>query len=219
MRQSGGMLRLNLAVNLVVIAIAVFLIGQPDGPVRSKLEQLRAEAAQRDTISLLWSELREGPRIDDLPVDSPLIIEFSDYQCPFCREAHGRLGALAAETGIGVVYRHMPLSAIHPRAEGAARAAICAEHQGFFPAMHERLFSDSGWQQSGDWMGLAIEIGIPNLPRFRDCLAAPETSERLSRDLALAERLGARATPTFAGLGGVASGVPRAETLREIAEH
>src|SRR6185295_9779665 len=79
------------------------------------------------------------------PADAPItLVEFSDYQCPFCRRWHAEVyePLLAAFPGkIRLVYRNLPLTSIHPDAFSAAEAAMCAGEQDFFLPYHEKLFS------------------------------------------------------------------------------
>jgi len=149
---------------------------------------------------------RSGPTI---------IVEFSDYECPFCAKAHDELKALvASRPDVKVVKRHFPLDAscnpmikrtMHPEACRLARAAICAERQGRFPEMDDALFANQ--QAKRPVEELAGAIGL-DLPAFRACLTAPETARRLSEDVATGIQIGLRATPTY-----VVNGVQYTGTL------
>ena len=80
-----------------------------------------------------------------VPTDAPItIVEFSDYQCPFCKRWHDEVYGplLDAYPGkIRFVYRHLPLTSIHPDAQSAAEAAMCAGEQDAYWEFHEKLFS------------------------------------------------------------------------------
>lgn len=168
-----------------------------DGPVRAEFKAWRAEREQRKVLRAYWPELTSGARLDrgGGPV---AIVEFADYQCPYCREMHGRLMRLVQEReDIGIVYRHLPLP-IHRAAEPAARAAICAEAQDFFLQMHNHLLETVAWYEAVDWEREAQSIGIPNPHAFGECLTSEETSRRLELDRELANRLGFSSTPSFA---------------------
>ncbi|HSM91767.1 MAG TPA: vitamin K epoxide reductase family protein [Anaeromyxobacteraceae bacterium] len=133
-----------------------------------------------------------------------VVVEFSDYECPFCAKAHKELRALlAARPDVTLVKRHFPLDTacnpvmkrpLHERACALARAAICAEAQGRFAEMDDALFENQGAKRPVD--ELASSLGL-DLPRFRACLADPETSRRLSSDIATGMQVGLRATPTY----------------------
>ena len=109
-----------------------------------------------------------------------VVVEFSDYECPFCARAHEQLALLrAARPDLEIVRRHFPLDAacnpavkrsIHPSACGLARAAICADAQGRFPQMDDALFKN---QQAGEPVSrLAAGIGL-DVPAFEACPHVP----------------------------------------------
>ncbi|WP_242359935.1 DsbA family protein, partial [Anaeromyxobacter sp. SG17] len=146
-----------------------------------------------------------------------VIVEFSDYECPFCARAHEQLALLrAARPDLEIVRRHFPLDAacnpalkrsIHPSACSLARAAICAEARGRFEQMDDALFKNQ--QDKAPVATLAARLGL-DLPAFEACLVSPATEARLSRDVADAMRAGVRATPSYVVGGKVYAGeLPR----------
>ena len=166
-----------------------------------------------------WDHARPPPRPVD-PVAAPTTpiqlrdpaegaVLFSDYECPFCSNAHQELKvALAARPDIRVVKRHFPLDqscnvavkrVIHPDACRLARAAICAEAQGRFEEMDDLLYGNQ--QAKRPVEALAVQLGL-DLPRFQACLGAAETERRLQDDIAEAVRVHVKATPTYF-VGGV----------------
>ena len=163
----------------------------------------------------MWDTLvAAGARLD---AGSPpvRIVEFSDYQCPFCKQEHFVLSALLDSVPtLGIAYRHLPNDR-HPAARGAALAAICAERQGHFREMHSSLFETIEWQTDTNWISLAKSAGIPDIGGFAVCLSDPSTSRRLEQDLRLAEQLGITGTPEFVSPKERVSGlVPPAGLLR-----
>lgn len=82
-------------------------------------------------------------------------------------------------------------------AEGAARAAICAEFQGRFRQMHSLLMETSEWQEDGEWVSLARWAEVPDVDEFETCLGGNRVERRLLEDRELADALGVTATPTF----------------------
>ncbi len=136
MKRTSWSERLNMAVNVLVIAFILFVLFRPDGLAMNELRKLRKGSLDREKISAAWPALAQGTRLVE---GSPerVVVEFSDYQCPYCKQAHQVLDSVVREVGGTLVYRHMPLTLIHPEAEGAARAAICAERQGRFREMHD----------------------------------------------------------------------------------
>jgi len=126
------------------------------------------------------------------------LVEYGDFQCPFCARATGVTRELAEMFGarLRYVFRHLPLSAVHPQAELAARAAEAAARQGQFWAMHDLLFANQGAFTVEQVAGLADELDL-DVERFLTDLDDPEILDRISADVASAEASGARGTPTF----------------------
>ena len=150
-----------------------------------------------------------GP--DDDPAlgaeDAPVtIIEFSDFQCPFCHrfeeQTFPQLKSRYIDTGqVRLVFRDFPLTQIHPNALPAAIAAECAHNQDAFWPMHNRLFENQdAWAQSANpnevFMGYAEEIGLEMEP-FRRCVQNRETLQEISGDFQDGVDGGVRGTPAF----------------------
>jgi uncharacterized membrane protein/predicted DsbA family dithiol-disulfide isomerase len=138
------------------------------------------------------------------PAEGALV--FSDYECPYCFIAHGKLRELLARRpDIKVVKRHFPLDQacnplikrpMHRNACLYARAAICAEAQGHFEAMDDALFQNTKSLPPREPTELARALGL-DAARFDACLASPETSRRLQEDIAAGARADIKATPTY----------------------
>lgn len=127
------------------------------------------------------------------------VIEFADFECPFCRRLHPVLHELVEARGdsIHFVRLNHPLP-FHRFAEGAARAYLCADAEGHGDAMASRLFEAESLEAE-HLLVLAQEEGL-DLPAFGACLTADETSARLERESALFETVGLRGLPsTFIG--------------------
>lgn len=133
------------------------------------------------------------------PADAPItIVEFSDYQCPFCRRWHDEVyePLLAAYPGqIRMVYRHLPLTSIHPDAMSAAEAAMCAGEQDAYWPFHEKLFS-SETLGSGTYLQYAQDLKL-NMATFESCLSGRKYQQAVQADSDFAINLGVRSTPTF----------------------
>jgi 2-hydroxychromene-2-carboxylate isomerase len=141
------------------------------------------------------------PGVDHIrgPEDAPLtLVEYADFECPFCARATGVSRELRDRFGSDVRYafRHLPLPDVHPHAELAARAAVAADHQGRFWDMHDTLFEHQDQLELEDLVGYAAELGL-DAERFVRDLDHPETLARIRSDVASAEASGARGTPTF----------------------
>lgn len=207
---------LNQTTNLAVLGLVAYLLVHPGGIVRAKVGEWRENASFRRVIEDAWGDLTSvGSRIDDKE-GVPLIVAFSDYECPFCRQAHEKLEAVLDSVGAGLLYLHLPLSKIHPAAESAARASICAEEQGSFREMHKQLFESDEWRNDQDWTREAHKAGVADLIEFESCLNSDATSARLARHDNLAKLLGVQGTPTFITLNGRHIGVPSSSDLSAI---
>ncbi len=209
---------LTVTTNVVVVGTVVFLLVRPGGTVFEAVKEYHAKSQIRKRISREWNDfIQVGGRVDE--GKGPVaIVEFADYQCPFCKQEDGKLARfLAGHPNVGLLYRHFPLS-VHPAAEGAARAAICAEQQGRFRQMHDRLFETSEWQTDTNWTREAIAAGVVDTLQFKACLHSEPTSERLDRDKWLGEHLAVSGTPTFVYPKGVRAGMISPEELLEITQ-
>ncbi len=153
------------------------------------------------------------------PVDAPYtLVEYGDFECPFCARATGVARELKERFGddLRYVFRHLPLPDVHPHAELAARAAIAAALQGRFWEMHDVLFGHQDELEYEDLAGYAAKIGL-DVEKFLRDLGSDKTADRVRADVASAEASGARGTPTFFVNGHRHTGPFDAETLaREL---
>ena len=133
------------------------------------------------------------------PQDAPItLIEFSDYECPFCKRWHDETFDRLLEAfpeQIRFVYRDFPLTNIHPNAAPAAEAANCAHEQERFWDFHRKLFS-SNVLNAETYLGYATELGL-DMPAFEECVSTRRYQEEVMADLEWAVNLGISSTPTF----------------------
>jgi len=133
------------------------------------------------------------------PKDAPItLVEFSDYQCPFCRRWHDEVYGplLAAYSGkIKFVYRHLPLTSIHPDAFPAAEAAMCAGEQDAYWPYHEKLFKGEGLG-SAIYTQYAQELSL-DMTTFETCMTEHKYQQEIQADSDFAINLGINSTPTF----------------------
>jgi Na+/H+ antiporter NhaA len=162
-----------------------------------------------------------GPSRDHIrgPVEAPLtLLEFGDFECPFCGSATDTVDELRHRFGgdLRYVFRHLPLSEVHPHAELAAEAAEAASAQGRFWEYHDILFSNQDQLEWEDLLGYASELDL-DVERFARELEEGVHSARVREDVASAEASGARGTPTFFVGDRLHDGPYDAETLgREL---
>lgn len=126
------------------------------------------------------------------------LVEYGDYQCPFCKLAHGVVKTVRARLGdqVRYVFRHFPLTTIHPLAQQAAEAAEAAGAQGAFWEMHELLFAGQPRLELPDLVRYARGLGL-DVDRFRDELQGHVNLARVREDFLSGVRSGVNGTPTF----------------------
>jgi protein-disulfide isomerase len=178
--------------------------------IRSHLEQEKKQEAWTKYIDGLKEQakvvvLLEQPRVKVAadgpargPQDAPVtIIEFSDFQCPYCRRAEGTVKQLMDRyhDRVRFVYRHFPLE-FHPRARPAAEAAACANEQGRFWDYHAKLFSDPPALEDADLQRYATELGL-DTTAFQQCVSEHKTKDVVSSDLNAGKAAGVSGTPAF----------------------
>ncbi len=132
---------------------------------------------------------------DDAPVT---IVEYADFECPYCGRAEPALRDLVSEFGddIRYVFRHLPLSDVHPHAQLAAEAAEAAGKQGRFWEMHDLLFAHQDALLPPDLLEYATELGLDSARIERE-LRYNEYAARIARDTESAELSNVSGTPTF----------------------
>ncbi len=133
------------------------------------------------------------------PANAPItLVEFADFQCPFCRqwEQQTYQPLLAAYPGkIRFVYRDFPLTSIHPNAMPAAEAAQCANEQGQFWPFHDKLFG--GETLSADvYNQYAQQLNL-DMTKFAQCISTHKFAQQIQADSDFATNLGVNSTPTF----------------------
>jgi protein-disulfide isomerase len=203
----------------LTLAICTFLLGMLFNKVQFLEKQLKENTTQQTAQTAQpQPEPTEDPRpkqvsVDDDPVlglsDAKVtIIEFSDYECPFCKryfdQTYPQIVKEYVDTGkVKIVYRDLPLSFHDPMATLEAVAANCARAQGddqTYFAYHDELFkrtkSNGNGLTEADLSTIASDLGL-NLSEFSTCLADAKNKEEVVKDLADASTVGATGTPTF----------------------
>lgn len=133
------------------------------------------------------------------PVDAPLVlVEYGDYECPFCGRAHGVLQRLQETLGddLRFVFRNFPLTTMHPHALEAARAAEAAGRQGKFWEMHDAIYENQDNLETEDLLGYATDLSL-DIDQFSYDMRNPEIETRIAQDLYGGARSGVNGTPSF----------------------
>jgi protein-disulfide isomerase len=133
------------------------------------------------------------------PADAPVtLLEYGDYECPYCGAAYPIVKQVQAKMGsrLRFVFRNFPITTSHPHAEQAAEAAEAAAAQGRFWEMHDYLYEHQRHLEPDDLRAYAGELGL-DLDRFEDELAQHAHAERVRDDFMSGVRSGVNGTPTF----------------------
>ena len=195
--------RLTLLVNVAILATLAFVLFE--GSLGRAVKGVYDDWQMGRTITEVWPGLTQGSsRLANSTVQpSRTVVEFVDYECPYCRRGASRVLDVVALEEADIVIRHLPLDRIHPGARSAAAAAICSERHGVFAEAHRRLLMDDDWLEDRDWVAWASTLGIRDTATFAACLQDVETARRIEDDMRLAARLGITGTPAYVTVEGV----------------
>jgi protein-disulfide isomerase len=185
----------------------------------AQAEQAAQEAGQPQQVTRYDIPLDDDPILG--PDNAPItIVEFSDYECPFCRKWHAETFARLMESFPGqirFVFRDFPLSSIHPNAAPAAEAANCAGEQGKYWEFSEMLFSGEYSLGAQAYTQYASDLGLEG-QAFADCVSSGRYEQEVIADLEWAANLGVRSTPTFFINGLPVVGAQPYEVFKQVIE-
>jgi protein-disulfide isomerase len=194
-------MKFSVFVSLLVGFVLGIVIGRsttslPQAKPEAKapaVAQPQRQPPKADTS--VWRIPVAGSPIAGSPEALVTLVEFTDYQCPFCGRAHTTIQQLQKDYGsrLRVVMKEFPLS-IHPQAQGAAMAALAAGAQGKYWEMHDLLFANQRALDAAALEGYARQLSL-DLPRFKADLDNPRLAEVITRDQELGGGLGVTGTP------------------------
>ena len=202
-------------LGFIVIGAAAFLIGrqmtndagdqpagveQPAGAVADKAGDTKTDKAADRAAPVKGDSkiIPVGQSYAMGPATAPVtIIEFSEFQCPFCKRVGPTLDQIKKEYGdkVRIVFKHNPLS-FHKDAPYAAKASLAAGKQGKFWEMHDKLFENQREIKQEQVDGYAKAIGL-DMAQYKKDVDSPEIAKMIEDDQALASKVGARGTPNF----------------------
>ena len=144
------------------------------------------------------------------------VVEFSDFQCPYCSKAVPTLAQIEQRyrDKVRIVFKHLPLP-MHSKAPAAHAAAEAAHRQGKFWPMHDKIFADQASMSPERYREYARELGL-DLERYDRDVADASTRERIEADAAEARRLGVSGTPAFFVNGRFVEGAVPFETFQKL---
>jgi protein-disulfide isomerase len=178
--------------------IAAFLRNRRRADAATKLEdRLRAE----HRVTVAFEPYRVQFTNDGAPTlgrkDAPVtLVEFSDFQCPFCKQAAPTLKQVAQKFGdkVQIVYRQYPIESLHPFALKAAEASLCGNDQGKFWELHDAMFADQTRLAVSDLKQTARRLGLDG-NAFDSCLDSGRHVAQVQKDIQEGQRVGITGTP------------------------
>jgi len=179
--------------------------------LRASIKQAKTRQLREDYMKSLRSDSKvvvllspprvqvayDAKRLRGNPKAPVMIVEFSDYQCPYCHQVEPTVKEVLTKYGdkVSLSYRDYPLTAIHPQAMIAAQASRCAEEQGKFWEYHDQLFNASKLEKD-DLIEYARNLKLDD-KQFDSCLAGEKYKTEIEKDLEEGRKAGVTGTPGF----------------------
>ncbi len=201
------------------------------GQIRQYLEQTRKQEAFGKLVSSLRAEHELEILLDPLrievaeagapsfgPESAPVtIIEFSDFQCPFCSRVIPTFDRVKQEyaDSVRLVFRQFPLHSIHPQAQKAAEASLCADDQGKFWEMHDAMFENQSALAVEDLKSVAQRLEL-DAAVFDECLDSGKHADRVTADLQAGVAAGVTGTPAMFINGRFLSGAQPYDAIAKV---
>jgi Protein-disulfide isomerase len=148
-----------------------------------------------NAVTPVWE--KESPSLGDAAAPIALI-EFADFGCSFSKDESSVLRELLIKypSVFRLQFRNFPIVELHPGAERAAAAGVCANEQGKFWPMHDKLFADQGAFSDADLAKYGSEIGL-DAGKFSKCIASSDAVKKVNDDIGAGKMGGVSGTPTF----------------------
>jgi protein-disulfide isomerase len=209
-----------MRIMLAAAAALVACVGCNQGDIQELKEGQKQVLARLDSIDKSVAQLKTAPAarpaanapdpnkvytipVGETPVRGPknakvTIVEFSDFQCPFCAQSVPLIKQVmdAYPNDVNFVYKQFPLTSIHPMAMGAAKANIAAGKQGKYWEMHDLLFENSRALTPDNLKSYAEKLGL-DVARFEKDMSSPEVQAQVDKEMKEAADAEVRGTPTF----------------------
>lgn len=209
-------------------------IDQPRDVIAPQIEAFLLNQARQARFDSLVSSLRdeykvvnylEPPRFEVAatgpalgPETAPVtIVEFSDFECPFCKRIFPTLNQVMDEYEgrVRLVFRQFPLHSLHPNAQKAAEASLCADDQGQFWEMHDAMFEKSGGLNVASLKTRAADLGLDE-DAFGSCLDSGQFADQVAADVTAGRALGVSGTPALFINGRYLSGAQPFEVIARV---
>ena len=193
---------------------------------RARIQQARQEYAEhlreqaKVAVSLTPPRIQvnvDPARVRGNPKAKVMMVEFSDFQCPYCGQAQGTLKTLLAkhEGNLAIAFRDMPLPQIHPMALGAAEASRCAGEQGKFWELHDLMFADQAHLDRAGLLEKGRKLQLDE-KQFETCLTSEKFKAQIQQDAQEGMTAGVSGTPGFFINGIFISGAQSEATFEDL---
>ncbi len=213
--------RINQPKEQVEVQIRNYLKRREASYLRNALlKRLESEHPVRRSVKPLRFEVAAAGRPSWGPASAPVVVVvFSDFECPYCKEYSSTIKGLKEKYGdkVRLVFRQFPLTSIHPNAQKAAEASLCAANQNKFWEMHDLLFEDQSLLGVEDLKSSAKKLGL-NVVAFNACLDGGRSAPLVRADLAAAFGAGADGAPSTFVNGRYINGSVPAEMIVPMIE-
>lgn len=202
--------------------------------IRASLQQRKLAAQREQFVQVLRAQGTVVDRLQPPPVvrvqvstdgapirgtaDAPVtVVEFSDFHCPFCKRVQPTLTKVLEKYPgkVRLLFRHLPLDALHPQARNAAEASWCAQDQGKFWEYHDLLFANAPKAGEDDLKHYAEQIDL-DVKKFESCLSQNTHRDSIQRDIDEVTKLGMSGTPAFFINGRPLSGAQPLEKFVQV---
>lgn len=192
--------RINKSKEETAAQIGKYLRQQKETEARNIfLSRLEKEYSVVRFLEPLRFDLKVSGRPAKGPESAPVVLMlFSDFQCPYCKSFNETLDKVLNKYGnkVRLIFRQFPLTSIHPEAQKAAEASLCADSQRRFWEMHDLLFQNQGNLKEENLKAQAKKLGL-NSEAFNACLASSRYSNYVKEDIRAGSSAGTEGTPTL----------------------
>ena len=198
--------------------IRTYLAGQRQTETRTAF---LADLRQKHKVRILLEPPREKVEVAGAPTKGPddapvTIVEFSDFECPYCSRLNPTLDQVVQTYGqrVRIAFRQFPL-AMHANAQKAAEASLCAHDQGKFWQMHDAMFSNQRSLAIEQLKAKAVELGLEG-EKFDQCLDSGQHADRVAEDFKAGQAAGVTGTPALFINGRMVSGAVPFDQVAQV---
>lgn len=201
-----------IAIILAVIIVFLFSAGKND--------HQNITTSDNPPVDRKLVETSDDPSWGN-PDAKVVIVEFSDFECPYCRQMFPVVHELSIEykDSVKFIYRDFLGSESHEHFQKSAEAANCAHEQGEFLAYHDKLFLNQSNLDDNSLKAYARQVGIKNLNQFDQCLDTDKYANEIKQDYADGVKFGTTGTPTFFINGHKVAGTVPKEDFKKIIKY